>query len=66
MGGSLGTVTKKNLSRLKLSIEAIKMLISKLKKDDSIGIITFTTKGTVLLPPTFKQDLPKNLFATLD
>ena len=41
MNGGLGKWSKNQLSRLKLSIEAIKMFISKLRPNDSVGIITF-------------------------
>lgn len=42
------------------------MFISKLRPNDSVGIVTFTTVGKVLLEPTFKEKLPQNLFALLD
>ena len=42
------------------------MFISKLRPNDSVGIITFTTDGKVLLEPTYKDKLPQNLFSLLD
>lgn len=41
MDGGLGTNRKTNLSRLKLSVEAVKMFISKLRPNDSVGLTTF-------------------------
>ncbi len=54
------------MSRLKLSVEAIKMLISKLRPNDSIGIVTFTHEGQVLLNPVFKSQLDNSIFGVLD
>jgi hypothetical protein len=42
------------------------MFISKLRSNDSVGIVTFTGTGTALLEPTFKSKLPENLFKLLD
>ena len=54
------------MSRLKLSVEAIKMLISKLRPNDSIGIVTFAHKGRVLLNPVFKSQVDSSIFNVLD
>jgi len=51
MGGGLGTTNNSNQqhkNRLQLSIEAVKMLISKLKPNDSIGMVTFNNSGHVV------------------
>jgi hypothetical protein len=42
MSGGLGGKNYSNYkSRLSLSVEAIKMFISKLRPNDSVGVITF-------------------------
>lgn len=66
MNGGLGqnNINAKGatLSRLKLSIEAIKMFISKLRPNDSIGITTFNTQGQTIFAPKYKKDLPENIY----
>lgn len=64
MNGCLEKGSKK--SRLLLSIEAIKMFISKLEPNDSIGMVVFDTKADVVFEPIFKRDLDENIFAKLD
>ncbi len=66
MAGGLGEHRKANLSRLKLSVEAIKMFISKLRPNDSIGIITFNNEGHLLMKPTFKSQMNQEIFTILD
>ena len=43
-------------TRLQLSIEAIKMFISKLRPNDSIGMVVFDTQADALFEPIFKKD----------
>ena len=57
MNGSLGNNPKQGQSRLKLSIEAIKMFISKLRPNDSVGLVTFNNHGKTIIKPTFKSDI---------
>ncbi len=66
MNGGLGTNRKTNLSRLKLSIEAIKMFISKLRANDSVGLTTFNNQGQIIFEPVFKKDLPESSYSQLD
>lgn len=64
MSGSLENGSKK--SRLELSIEAIKMFISKLRLNDSVGMILFNTGAKVVFEPMFKKDFDEKFFAELD
>ena len=66
MNGGLGKWSKNQLSRLKLSIEAIKMFISKLRPNDSVGIITFNNTAQEIIKPTFKSKLTNEVFAMLE
>ncbi len=68
MGGGLGESNslKTNLSRLKLSIEAIKMFISKLRPNDSIGMTTFNGSGQTIFASTYKKDLGESIYTDLD
>jgi uncharacterized protein with von Willebrand factor type A (vWA) domain len=67
MGGGLGLYNHGNFkSRLWLSVEAIKMFISKLRPTDSVGVITFNTQAQIILEPTYKSSLPENFFDRLD
>jgi len=54
MGGSLEMNSHK--TRLKLSVEAIKMFISKLRPNDSIGMVVFDTSADVVFEQIFKKD----------
>jgi hypothetical protein len=58
ISGSMSGALEKNSgkNRLQLSIEAIKMLISKLRPNDSIGMVVFDTKADVVFSPIFKKD----------
>lgn len=49
-----------------MSIEAIKMFISKLRPDDSIGVVVFDTTADVLIDPIFKKDFNENFYSKLD
>jgi hypothetical protein len=66
MGGGLGSNQKSFLSRLKLSVEAIKMFISKLRPNDSVGLTTFNNSGQVVFAPTYKRDLPESVYTQLN
>lgn len=44
-------------TRLALSIEAIKMLIGKLKPNDSIGMVIFDTYAETVFESTLKKNL---------
>ena len=65
MNGGLGDNPKHGLSRLKLSIEAIKMFISKLRPTDSFGLVTFNNHGRTIIKPTLKADITNEVFAML-
>jgi Ca-activated chloride channel homolog len=67
MGGGLGAYNYANFkSRLWLSVEAIKMFISKLRPTDSVGVITFNSHAQIILEPTYKSNLPADFFDQLD
>lgn len=44
----------------------MKMFISKLRPDDSVGIITFDTQAYTILPLTLKKDLSNNIYSDID
>jgi len=44
-------------SRLSLSIEAMKMFISRLKDDDMFGVVLFDTLAQVLIKPILKKNM---------
>ena len=44
-------------SRLNLSIEAIKMFISKLQPEDSVGMTTFDGEAHLIFEPVLKKDI---------
>jgi len=62
MNGGLGSNRKNDLSRLQLSTEAVKMFISKLRPNDSVGIITFNDVGQVILKPVYKHKLSNEIY----
>lgn len=66
MGGGLGEDRKSNQSRLQLSIEAIKMFISKLRPNDSVGLTTFNTQGQIVFLPTYKKNLSNDVYNQID
>ena len=69
MGGGLGTTNNSNQqhkNRLQLSIEAVKMLISKIKPNDSIGMVTFNNSGHVVFQCTYKKNIDSELFDKMD
>lgn len=68
MDGGLqnGFNDNKYKSRLSLSIEAIKMLISKLSPKDSIGLITFNDSAQVIFKPILKSELSSSIYQNLD
>eukprot|EP00178_Gracilaria_changii_P008712 TRINITY_DN26179_c0_g1_i2.p1 TRINITY_DN26179_c0_g1~~TRINITY_DN26179_c0_g1_i2.p1 ORF type:complete len:100 (-),score=7.70 TRINITY_DN26179_c0_g1_i2:824-1123(-) len=69
MGGGLGSYEEngqKHRSRLSLSIEAVKMLISKLKPNDSIAMVTFNNQANTIFECTFKKDIDSDIFARMD
>ena len=66
MGSGLGHNAKSNMSRLKLSVEAIKMFVSKLRGDDSVGLVVFDTKADTVFPPTRKSEIGNEVFEMLD
>jgi len=67
MSGGLGEYNYKiNLSRLQLSVEAIKMFISRLRPNDSVGLITFNNIAHVIFTPIFKRDFDDKTFDLLD
>ena len=48
---------KKVMSRLELSIEAIKMFWSKLRPDDSFGMVIFDNKAELVVKQTRKSEM---------
>ena len=73
MGGGLEVSKKnmakkeKNMTRLQLSIEAIKMFYSKLRPNDSLGLIIFDNQAEVILKQTLKSKIDQEIFfATLN
>jgi Mg-chelatase subunit ChlD len=66
MGGGLGVSKGKFQSRLTLSLEAIKMFISKLRPTDSVGLITFDDEAYVIFEPTLRENISDNIFDELD
>lgn len=57
MGGGLGSGNSEYKTRLSLSKEAIMMFISKLRPNDSFGLITFENFAKVIIPQTRVSDL---------
>ena len=49
-------------SRLDLSKEAIKMFVSKLRSDDSFGLILFNNRAQTFLPVTKKSEIDMGKF----
>jgi len=68
ISGSMGSgLTFDSGSRLKLAIEAIRMFVSKLRPDDSFGLVVFDDKADVVITQTkvANLDLSKT-FSILD
>lgn len=42
------------------------MFISKLRPNDSVGVVAFDNRADVVLDPIFKKDFDANLFSKLD
>ena len=53
-------------TRLSLSIEAVKMLISKLKPNDSIGMVVFDDQAKTIFEPILKKNLSSDIYERLD
>jgi hypothetical protein len=53
------SLTWKKVSRNKLDLakEAIKMFVSKLRLDDSFGLVIFNTTAQTILPCSLKKDI---------
>jgi len=52
-------------TRLALSIEAVKMLMEKLKPNDSIGMVVFDTSAETVFEMTLKKNLTSEIFERL-
>jgi len=52
LGGNVSPLT-----RLRLSIEAIQLFVSKLRPNDSFGLVTFNQTSNVFLKPIFKKNI---------
>lgn len=66
MGGPLSAVQEKQRrTRLELSVEAMRMFVSKLRPDDAVGIVVFDTEAETILPVTMKKDLTQGLYEEL-
>ena len=46
---------KVNKTRLQLSVEAIKMFISKMRPNDSLGLVTFNNQAHVIFEPMLRS-----------
>ena len=68
MGGGLGGLdyNQPQKSRLKLSIEAIKMLISKLKPNDSLGMVVFNGNAQTVFECTQRKNITAQIYEKLD
>lgn len=69
MNGGLGSnyyAKGEKHTRLSLCIEAIKMFISKLHPEDSVGMTTFDSQAHLIFEPILKKDLPQSVYETLD
>ena len=68
MGCGLGGDNKEgeDKTRLQLSIEAVKILISKLKPNDSIGMVQFNSHATTVFECTAKKNLSSEIYERLD
>jgi hypothetical protein len=66
MGGSL-THANQGKNRLQLAKEAIKMFVSKLRDDDSVGIVVFDNNAQTVLKGMKKSELDmESVFALVD
>jgi Mg-chelatase subunit ChlD len=68
ISGSMGSgLTWDSESRLKLAIEAIRMFVSKLRPDDSFGLVIFDNKAEVVIEQTKVKSLDlQKTFTTLE
>ena len=64
--GGTGVFGHYGKTRLALSIEAIKMLISKLKPNDSIGMVVFDDYATTIFDCTLKKNISSEVYERLD
>ena len=62
----LGSFNTKHKSRISLCIEAIKMFISKLHPEDSVGMTTFDEKAHLIFEPILKKDISEGVYERLD
>ena len=49
-----------------MSIEGIKMFISKLEPEDSIGMTTFDGQAHLIFEPILKKDIGQDIYSRLD
>ena len=66
MSCGLGTGVFGGKTRLTLSIEAIKMLISKLKPNDSIAMVVFDDYATTVFDCSLKKNISSEIYERLD
>ena len=67
MAGSLENKPGQDKSRLDLSKEAIKMFVSKLRTNDSFGLVTFNSQGQTVLNGMRKSEMDlETVFAMVD
>ena len=67
MAGNLSAGNQSHQSRLAISIEAIKMFYSKLRPEDSLGLVIFNHKAYTLMEQTTKKQIAEEeLFAILN
>jgi hypothetical protein len=61
MSLGLGTA-KSERNRLSLSIEAIKMLISKLKPKDSLSLVIFENNAQIIIDQMLKSEITSEIY----
>lgn len=63
MANSLGNPysSEPRKSRLSLCLQAIKMFISKLRPDDSVGMTTFDDKAHLIFDPILKKNIQASI-----
>jgi hypothetical protein len=66
MNSGLGSDKSMYSTRISLCIEAIKMFISKLQPEDSVGMTTFDNLAHLIFKPTLKKDIDEGIYARLD
>ena len=66
MNCTLGAKSTKHATRISLCIEAIKMFISKLQPEDSVGMTTFDQQAHLIFEPILKKDIDEGIYTRLE